>query len=103
MLFNVGRVCIKLAGRDAGKYCVIVEELDDHFVLIDGQTRRRKCNVLHLDPTDKLVDLKSGASFNDVKSALESVNILVDDKASSRKSSDRPKKQKKVINPKSKK
>ncbi len=94
MLFTVGRVCIKLAGRDAGKYCVIVEEVDDHYVIIDGQTRRRKCNVLHLDPTTKSVDIKSGASFEDVTSALELVNILVSDKSASRKSVDRPKKTK---------
>ena len=94
MLFTVGRVCIKLAGRDAGKYCVVVESIDNHYVLIDGQTRRRKCNVLHLDPTNKLVDIKSGASFEEVVSALKSVDILVSDKSASRKSVKRPMKQK---------
>ena len=46
-MFNIGRVCVKLAGRDAGQKCVIVEILDEKTVLIDGMTRRRKCNKLH--------------------------------------------------------
>lgn len=37
---EIGRVCIKIAGRDAGMKCVVVEQLDNNFVLIDGQTRR---------------------------------------------------------------
>lgn len=94
MLFTVGRICIKLAGRDAGKYCVIVESIDDNYVIIDGQTRRRKCNVLHLDPTNKTVDIKSKASSEDVKIALESENIVVNNKGSARKVSDKPKKSK---------
>ena len=28
-MFKVGDVCKKLAGRDAGKLCVIVEKIDD--------------------------------------------------------------------------
>ena len=95
MLFTVGRVCVKLAGRDAGKYCVIVESINDNYVIIDGQTRRRKCNVLHLDPTKNLVDIKEKASFEDVKSALESVKIIVSDKGTAKKATERPKKVKK--------
>lgn len=94
MLFTVGRVCIKLAGRDAGKYCVIVESVDDNYVMIDGQTRRRKCNVLHLDPTNKTVDIKDKASFEEVKTALEAENILIAEKGSSRKPAQKPKKAK---------
>jgi large subunit ribosomal protein L14e len=92
MLYTVGRVCIKLAGRDAGKYCVIVESIDDNYVMIDGQTRRRKCNVLHLDPTNKTVDIKSKASFEDVKASLETAGIIVDVKGSARKPAEKPKK-----------
>ena len=94
MLFTVGHVCVKLAGRDAGKFCVIVESIDNNYVVIDGQTRRRKCNVLHLDPTKKTVDIKSKASSEDVKKALEAENILIGGKGSARKSAERPKKSK---------
>ena len=35
-MLEVGRLCIKLAGRDAGKKAVVVENIDSNFVLIDG-------------------------------------------------------------------
>ena len=44
-IFEVGRICVKLAGRDAGSKCVIVEELDNHYVLVDGDVRRKKVNI----------------------------------------------------------
>ncbi len=69
-MFEVGRVCIKLAGRDAGMKCVVVEVLDGHMVLVDGETRRRKCNVKHLEPTDKMVKISSGASSDAVHKEL---------------------------------
>ncbi len=47
---EVGTVCLKIAGRDAGMKAVVVEKLDKEFVLIDGQVRRRKCNIKHLEP-----------------------------------------------------
>ena len=45
---EIGQVCIKTAGREAGLICVVVDKIDENFVLVDGQVRRRKCNVLHL-------------------------------------------------------
>ena len=49
-MFEIGRLCVKIAGRDAGLKCLVVEVIDDNYVLIDGQTRRRKCNIKHLEP-----------------------------------------------------
>lgn len=91
-MFDVGRVCLKIAGRDAGQMCVVVEKHDDH-VLIDGQTRRRKCNTRHLEPTNKVLEIKSGASHDDVKKAFEKLNIEVRD-TKAKKAADRPKKSK---------
>lgn len=65
-MFDIGRVCLKLAGRDAGQKCVVVDVLEGKYVLIDGMTRRRKCNTLHLEPlTDKL-EITKNASHQDV-------------------------------------
>ncbi len=47
-IFSVGRMCVKIAGRDAGRKCVVVEQLDDVFVLVDGNVRRKKVNVKQL-------------------------------------------------------
>ncbi len=59
-MFDIGRICVKIAGRDAGRTCVIIDVLEDGYVLVDGQTRRRKCNVRHLEPTKTTVELKKG-------------------------------------------
>jgi large subunit ribosomal protein L14e len=80
MVFNVGRICMKLAGRDAGKYCVIVNEIDTNFVEIDGQTRRRKCNIDHLEPLDKTADIKAGADNKAVAKALTDAGFDTDER-----------------------
>jgi len=72
-MINIGRICVKTAGRDAGKKCVVVDVLDQNYVLIDGETRRRKCNVMHLEPLDKTVDIKKNASHADVAKAFEAL------------------------------
>ena len=47
-MIEIGRLCVKIAGRDAGKKCVVVDVVNDNTVLIDGETRRRNCNIKHL-------------------------------------------------------
>ncbi|MBS3173196.1 hypothetical protein J4399_02440 [Candidatus Woesearchaeota archaeon] len=56
-MFEVGRLCLKIAGRDAGKKCVVVEKLEGKYVMIDGLTRRRKCNTLHLEPLGQVLNI----------------------------------------------
>ena len=93
-MFEVGRVCLKIAGRDAGKKCVIVDVLGEGMVLVDGETRRRKVNVKHLEPLEKVVKIKKGASHDEVKAALEQEGIKVrETKAKEKK--EKPKKVKK--------
>ena len=75
-MYDVGRLCVKLAGRDAGKKCVIVET-DGKTALIDGQTRRRKVNVSHLEPLETTVKIKKGASNAEVTKALTALKIEV--------------------------
>ena len=61
-LIEVGRVCIKKFGRDAGSRAVITKLIDKNFVNIitTERPKERKCNVKHLeflgekiDPNDK--------------------------------------------------
>lgn len=76
-MFTVGRVCIKIAGRDAGKFGVIVEVVDDTYVVVDGQTRRRKVNVNHLEPTSNILEITEKATTEDVVKALKTLDIEV--------------------------
>lgn len=94
-MFEVGRVCVKIAGRDARKKCVITEILDNRFVLIDGETRRRKCNIAHLEPLDIIVEIPSGADNETVVKALKDAGFVCDIKKESKKQPlPRPKKAK---------
>jgi len=76
-MFKIGRLCLKIAGRDAGLKCIVVEVIDSNYVLIDGQTRRRKCNIIHLEPLDKVLKVKKGLVHNDVVKELKKEGIEV--------------------------
>ena len=95
-MFEIGRVCVKIAGRDAGKRCIIVEK-KENFFLIDGETRRKKVNPLHLEPLDQILKIKEGADHAAVCKALG-----IDASSSkARKAKPAPKKLKKVTEGKS--
>jgi len=79
-MLDVGRVCVKIAGRDAGNTAIIVDIIDDRHVLIDGNVRRRKCNVSHLEPTDQTLKIKKGASTSEVTKAMITSKIKVKEK-----------------------
>lgn len=91
MVFEVGRICYKIAGRDANKFCVIVNKIDNTFVEIDGQTRRRKCNISHIEPLEATVDIKAGASNAEVAKALTKAGYeTTERKSNSKKVSEKP-------------
>lgn len=89
-MLTVGRLCVKTAGRDAMQYCVVIEKVDATYVLVDGNTRRKKVNKSHLEPLNKTVDVKKGASTKDVLAAFEKEGIEVKKSAEAK-----PKKEKK--------
>ncbi len=76
-MIEIGRLCIKIAGRDANKKCVIVDILNDKFVLIDGETRRKRVNINHLEPVNQVVLIKKGASHTEIFEALKKIHISV--------------------------
>lgn len=109
-MIEVGRVVVKLAGRDAGLKGVVVEILDNNYVLIDGQVRRRKCNILHIEPLDKVVKIPKKANHSEVANALKDEGIEVKEKKKKNVSAERPrkfrksaKKEEKIEAPKSEK
>ena len=72
---EVGRVCVKLNGRETGQKCVILDVIDKNFVLITGPpkisgVRRRRTNVKHIEPTEDTIEIKKGASDEDVAKAI---------------------------------
>jgi len=90
-MMEIGRICVKIAGRDAGEKCVIVDILDDNYVLVDGQVRRRKCNIAHLEPVAETIKLKKNASHEAVASEFKKLGIEIKERKSKPKK-ERPKK-----------
>jgi len=77
---EIGRVCVKTHGREAGQRCIVVDIVDENFVLVSGPkkltgVRRRRTNVRHLEPTQEKVQIKTGASDDDL------LKIMGDDKS----------------------
>jgi len=80
---EVGRVCVKITGREAGRKCVIVDVIDRNFVLITGPqkvtgVKRRRANINHIEPTEKRVNIKRGNSDEEIMEVLdeETLNFL---------------------------
>lgn len=92
---EIGRICVKTAGRDAGQKCVVVEVIDDNYVLIDGETRRRKCNIRHLEAIAQTLDIKKGADHETVKKAFKALGIEMKDTKKKAKTQ-KPVKQRKI-------
>jgi large subunit ribosomal protein L14e len=61
MGIRAGEIVKSRAGRDAGRYFVVKEIIDDSYVLIvDGSLRKlekpKKKKVKHLEPTGDIID-----------------------------------------------
>ena len=71
----IGQLCIKLSGREAGHYCVIIDKIDDKFVLVDGNVRRRKCNLSHLEFLDRKLSIKKTDSSDKIHELLKEAGL----------------------------
>ncbi|MBI2148085.1 50S ribosomal protein L14e [Candidatus Woesearchaeota archaeon] len=76
-MVEVGDVAVKIAGRDAGQICAVVDVLDGKYVLVDGSTRRKKCNMSHLEFLDKKIKIKKGAETSDVRRSLSDAGFKI--------------------------
>ncbi len=77
---EVGRLCVKVSGREAGLKCVIVNIIDDNFVLVTGPksltgVKRRRVNIKHIEPLDVRINIQKGASDEEVLKALEEASL----------------------------
>ncbi len=78
---EVGRICVKILGREAEKKCIIVDIIDKNFVLITGPrnvsgVKRRRANINHLEPTQEKIDINRGATDEEVTEALKTAGKL---------------------------
>ncbi|MFB6490885.1 MAG: 50S ribosomal protein L14e [Thermoproteus sp. AZ2] len=80
-VLDIGRVVVKVLGREAGRKAVVVDIIDENYVVITGPRsltgiKRRRVNVNHIEPTDKKVDVKRGASDEEVAKAIEAAGLV---------------------------
>ncbi len=78
---NVGTVCMKVAGREAGAICCVVKPVDKTFVMVAGPKlvtgiKRRRCNIEHLEPTEIKLDIKDDASDEEIIEAYKKANVI---------------------------
>ena len=78
---EVGRLCVKLAGRETGRKCVIIDVMDKSFVLITGPkkvsgVKRRRVNINHVKPLQDKIEVKRGATDEEVTATLETAGKL---------------------------
>jgi len=78
---EVGRLCVKVSGRESGMRCVVVDVVDKSFVLITGPkkvtgVRRRRANIMHVEPSQESISIKRGASDEEVEEALKKAGKL---------------------------
>jgi large subunit ribosomal protein L14e len=80
-MIEPGRIVLKIAGREAGKYAVIVENVNDNFVLITGPksitgVKRRKCNIDHIEPTEHKFEIDSKADDATIENIWRSSGLI---------------------------
>jgi len=79
-LLEVGRVCYKKTGREAGRKCVVVDILDENYVVVTGPksltgVRRRRANINHLEPLEVKINIARGASDEEVLEAIRKAGL----------------------------
>ncbi len=77
---EVGRICVKQGGRECCTKCVIIDVMDKSFVLVTGPkkltgVKRRRANINHLMPIEDKIDIKRGASDEEVTQAIEAAGL----------------------------
>ena len=78
---EVGRVCVKIAGRETGRRCVVVDVVDKNFVVVTGPVKvsgvkRRRANIGHVEPMEMKVKIGKGVDDNEVVEALKVAGLL---------------------------
>ncbi len=78
---EVGRICVKLVGRETGRKCIIIDVMDKSFVLITGPqkatgVKRRRVNINHIKILQDKIDISRGASDEEVTATLKAAGKL---------------------------
>lgn len=68
---DIGRVCLKVKGREQGEKCVVLDVIDRNFVIVVGpNVKRRRVNMNHIIPLEEAVELQRNATDEEAIAAL---------------------------------
>ena len=68
---DIGRVCLKVQGREKGERCVVIDVLDRNYVIVTGpNVKRRRVNMNHIQPLNETVSIQRNASDEEVIGVL---------------------------------
>ena len=78
---EVGRVCVKIVGREASRRCVVVDVVDKNFVVVTGPVKvsgvkRRRVNVGHIEPTEMKAKIGKSDGDDEIVEALKAAGLL---------------------------
>jgi large subunit ribosomal protein L14e len=78
---EIGQVCVKTVGKEKGNYCVVVKKVDENFVIVSGPkaltgVKRRRANVIHLQPLQYKLDIKEDASDEEILEAWKRSGLI---------------------------
>jgi large subunit ribosomal protein L14e len=69
---SIGQLCVLLRGRNAGRKVVVVDFEKGNFALVDGlRVKRKKRNIRHLLPVQERIEIKRGASHEEIVERLK--------------------------------
>ncbi len=79
-MIEIGRIVVKIAGREALRKAVVVDIIDKNYVLVTGPPslnglKRRRINIGHLEPTGKKLEITRKATDADVLAAAKAANL----------------------------
>jgi large subunit ribosomal protein L14e len=83
---EIGRICVKLNGREAGRKCIVIDVIDKNFVFVTGPfkvtgVKRRRANINHIEPTELKIDIKKGEDDEKIGETLNKAGKLDEMKA----------------------
>lgn len=86
-VLEVGRVCLKICGREAGRYATVIKPAgkskeEKSFVFVTGPrlltgVKRRRANIDHLKATEYKLEISDNATDEQVIAAYEKAGLIV--------------------------
>src|SRR3989344_523850 len=76
-MVKIGDVVMKIAGRDAGRVGIVTEDLGKGFFMVDGDTRKKKVNVKHIEFLGKEGRVGKGSTREELRKEINNLGFKV--------------------------